>query len=162
MTLLSARSLIGAPVGAGGERGGMVDDVLLEDGLQRTLGFVVETRLERRCFVPWATAAVVHGTVVVPRAALERPAGELDGWLATGIRMTRLTDLVVTDENGGDAVVVSDVRIDEPGRVHDVVLLRPGGVSDVVPLASVRDALRVRGTGAWEAPRPRAVRAATP
>jgi sporulation protein YlmC with PRC-barrel domain len=128
LSALTARSLIGASVRARDVVVGTVDDVVLGADLSVVLGFVVETRNERRCFLPWVAAQVdVDATRVSTESAVALLGDvELLYYLESGVRIARLTGLAVDDPHGGTSLV-TDVHLDDEGSVTGIALTAGGG-----------------------------------
>jgi sporulation protein YlmC with PRC-barrel domain len=128
LSTLTARSLIGASVRARDVVVGTVDDVVLGADLSVVLGFVVETRNERRCFLPWVAAQVdVEAARVSTESAVALLGDvELLYYLDSGVRAARLTGLAVDDPDGGTSLV-TDVLLDEDGSVRGIALTAGGG-----------------------------------
>jgi hypothetical protein len=133
---LSAAGLIGSAVVLGRIRQGVVRDTLLGADLGVVLGFVVETPMGRRCFLPWAGAQLVDGIVRVATPSLLLGEVELDYYVGSGVRLLDLTEGDV--ELDYPAGVVHDVTVRPDGSTDELVLATPGGPSRTVPVDDIR------------------------
>ena len=133
----TVRQLIGQPVRVGSLDVGIVDDVLLGADLAIVLGVVVTTHADRHCFLPWvATAIGPDGAVEATATTALLGELELDYYLRSGARLSRVVGLVV-DESGRDGTVVGDVMIAAGGRIEGFVVAA-GDARRAVPLEDTR------------------------
>jgi len=129
--------LIGKPVRVGSLDIGIVDDVVFGADLAIVLGVVVVTHADRHCFLPWvATGIGPDGAVEATATTTLLGELELDYYLRSGTRLSRVVGLVV-DEPGRDGTVVGDVMIAAGGRIEGFVVAA-GEARRAVPLEDTR------------------------
>jgi len=119
---LPARQLVGQSVWVGPLRIGIVDDVVLGADIAIVLGVIVATTAGRHCFLPWIAARVrSDGSVEGAGTTMLLAEAELEYYLRSGTRLSRVLGLVVADDREGDAVV-GDVLIGPGGQVEGFVV----------------------------------------
>jgi len=132
------RRLVGRPVRVGALDIGIVDDVVLGADLAIVLGVVVETKAARHCFLPWvAIHARAEGDVEASNAATILGEVELEYYLRSGTRLSRVLGLVLDDSRNSGGGVIGDVAIASGGRVEGFVVSTATGKHSV-PLADTR------------------------
>jgi hypothetical protein len=114
--------LVGSPVWVGSLHIGVVDDVILGADLAIVLGVVVETRAQRHCFLPWISARRrPDGALEASTTATLVGEIELDQFLRSGTRLSRVLGLALDDPSDG-AGVVGDLVIAPGGRIEGFVV----------------------------------------
>jgi hypothetical protein len=117
------RSLVGRPVRVGALDIGIVDDVVLGADLAIVLGVVVETKAARHCFLPWvALHTRTDGAVEAVTTATVLGEVELEYYLRSGTRLSRVLGLMLDDPQNGGGGVIGDVAIAPGGRVEGFVV----------------------------------------
>ena len=103
------QSLLGLPVRLGDVALGHVADLVLEQGFDRVVGFLVEGRGRPRLFLPWVAASPEPDRVSIGSVFALLSGAELDFYLADGVRLREAPDDAVTD-----------ARIDQSGALTPV------------------------------------------
>jgi hypothetical protein len=119
---MTARELVGRSIWVGPFRIGIVDDVVLGADLAVVLGVIIETTAGRHCFLPWvATRAQPDGSMECTSTAMLLAETELDHYLRSGTRLSRVVGVKLADVRGGDAIV-GDVVIGRGGQIEGFVV----------------------------------------
>jgi hypothetical protein len=110
--------LVGSPVRIGSLDIGIVDDVVLGADLAIVLGLIVETKALRHCFLPWV-ATRVRADRAVEASSTTTLLGEveLEYYLRSGTRLSRVLGLELDDRRNGSGIV-GDVVIASSGRIE--------------------------------------------
>ena len=132
MSPLPGQQLVGVAVHVDEADVGVVEDLVLGADLSVVLGLVVELRRsERRAFLPWVAVSVAADAVAVPSPTTILGEIELEHYLESGVRLSRLAGLPLA----GDSLepsVVSDALVELPdGRATGLVLADSHGTRRV-------------------------------
>lgn len=126
MSPVRGRRLVGLPVrvGAAGQVGA-VEDLVLGADLSVVLGLVVHLG-DRHGFLPWVAVSLEADGVLAPSRTTILGVTELEYYVESGVRLSRLAGLVVADSP--EASVVRDVLVElSSGHVTGLVLTDPRG-----------------------------------
>lgn len=128
-----AGGLVGLPVRVAGLRSGSVEEVVLGADLSVVLGFVVETRAERRCFLPWVASSLDGDTLVASSGIAMLGEVELAYYLESGVGLSLVRGVTVAAADD----VVADVLVGDDGRVRALEVACTAGTR-TVPLDETR------------------------
>jgi hypothetical protein len=117
---LTGERLLGLPVRVRGIQLGRAVDLLLDPARRRALGFEVLCGDERRRFLPFSTATLAEGELLVLSAFVLVDEEDAGFYRKRTVRVSSLSGLRV--ERGGRRL----------GRFHDLVLEPDGSVSALV------------------------------
>jgi hypothetical protein len=104
-----ARTFLRLPVRLGDVSLGRVSDVVLGDGLDRVVGFVLEGRDGLSLFLPWVAASPERDRISIGSVFALLSGPELDFYLANGIRLGEAPDQAL-----------QDALVDESGALRPV------------------------------------------